>query len=285
VKKPQPSNSWPNSWRTSYEFDLSEVFGEARDPGYAYAYGERQWRTIAAVTSVAHPGDRILDLGAAQGNFSILLAERGYHVTWNDLRAELAGYVALKHDAGRLDYAPGNIFELDLRRGFDVVVMTEVIEHVAHPDQLLQAVASLVRPSGHVVMTTPNGSYLRNRLPRFSASADPSIYESGQFKADADGHIFLLHPDEIEPLAAGAGLILRRLEVFTNPLTRGALGTGRILRFVPRGIVTAIERRTAGRPGAALERVNMHLLAVFERLASRSAQVGTHSEVTSPLTR
>ena len=40
--------------------------------------------------------------------------------------------------------------------GFEI---TEVIEHVAHPDRLLQQAAALVRPGGYVVMTTPNGRF------------------------------------------------------------------------------------------------------------------------------
>lgn len=43
-----------------------------------------------------------------------------------------------------------------------VVLMTEIIEHVAHPDEFLTRIASLVRPGGWVIITTPNGGYWRN---------------------------------------------------------------------------------------------------------------------------
>ena len=43
----------------------------------------------------------MLDLAAGQGNFSLALAERGYRVTWNDLRGDLEGYVRLKLDSVR----------------------------------------------------------------------------------------------------------------------------------------------------------------------------------------
>ena len=60
----------------------------------------------------------------------------GYEVTWNDMRAELAGYVRLKQEFGTIHFAPGNAFNIDLPLPFDGVI-TEVIEQTAHPDRLL----------------------------------------------------------------------------------------------------------------------------------------------------
>jgi Methyltransferase domain len=126
----------------------------------------------------------------------------GYEVTWNDMRAELTDYVRLKQEFGTIHFAPGNAFSVELPSLFDGVLITEVIEHTAHPDELLGRAAQLVRPGGYVVMTTPNGTCFRNHLPKFTESSDPAVYESVQFKPDTDGHIFLLHPEEAEPLAA-----------------------------------------------------------------------------------
>ena len=69
------------------------------------------------------PGSVVLDLGAGQGNFSRALAERGYRVTWNDLREDLAGYVRLKHEHGEIEFAPGNAFDLEFADPFDAAGM------------------------------------------------------------------------------------------------------------------------------------------------------------------
>ena len=90
------------------------------------------------------PGATILDIAAAHGNFTLALAELGYRVTWNDLRAELAEYVQRKHERGAVEYMPGNCFELAPRNSFDCVLFTEVIEHVAHPDEFMIKVARLI---------------------------------------------------------------------------------------------------------------------------------------------
>jgi 2-polyprenyl-6-hydroxyphenyl methylase/3-demethylubiquinone-9 3-methyltransferase len=257
----QPDESWPKSWKESYPYDLDEVYGKISNYGYAYAYQNRRRRTLRLLTDVLEPGARILDIAAGQGNFSLALAELGFDVTWNDLRADLADYVRLKYELGQLRFAPGNAFELQFPSLFDAVLITEIIEHVAHPDDFLAKAAALVRPGGYIVMTTPNGGYFRNSLPRFSDCADPAVYESRQFQPNAGGHIFLLHADEIEPLARRAGVSVDRISLFTNPLTAGHVKTEALLRVMPRALVNAFESVTQTLP-AFLKRKALVQLAV-----------------------
>jgi len=241
MKRVRIQDDWPDSWKYSYLHDLEEVYGQITHRGYAYAYDNRRRQAIRLLTEVLTPGARILDIAAAQGNFSLALAEMGYDVTWNDLREDLAGYVQLKYERGTIHFAPGNAFELGFPSFFDAVLITEIIEHVAHPDDFLLKMAQLVKPGGYIVMTTPNGAYFRSTLPKFSDCPDPSVYEVVQFKPNSDGHIFLLHPDEIEPLASRAHLEVQEVALFTNPLTNGHMKTELLLRVLPRSLVNAIE--------------------------------------------
>jgi 2-polyprenyl-3-methyl-5-hydroxy-6-metoxy-1,4-benzoquinol methylase len=260
-----PADS-PASWQLSYTYDLLEIYNSLAHRGYTYAYKNRQARTLAAIDAVASPGAKILDLAAAQGNFSLALAERGYEVTWNDLRAELIDYVKQKHETGIIHYAAGNGFELEFPTLFDVVLIAEVIEHVAHPDDFLRKVASLVKPGGHIVMTTPNGGYFRNNLPRFSDCADPSQFEAQQFQPDSDGHIFLLHIDEIQRLAQQVGLQIQRQELFTNSLTNGHVKLEPLLKILPKSLVDTVERITSGLPLLVSKRLNVHMLTVIRKV-------------------
>ncbi|MEY2520778.1 MAG: hypothetical protein QOF24_2537 [Verrucomicrobiota bacterium] len=248
MKRVKPDPNWPQSWKESYLYDQSEIYGEISHHGYAYAYAIRRRETLRLLREVLTPGARILDVAAAQGNFSLALAELGFDVTWNDLRVELADYVQLKHERGQVHFSPGNAFELQFPSLFDAVLITEIIEHVAHPDDFLAKAAALVRPGGYIVMTTPNGGYFKNTLPKFSECADPAVYESVQFKPNADGHIFLLHLDEIEPLARRAGLEVEKIALFTSPLTAGHMKMEQLLKILPRRIVELAENATGHLP-------------------------------------
>jgi 2-polyprenyl-3-methyl-5-hydroxy-6-metoxy-1,4-benzoquinol methylase len=257
--------SWAESWKFSYKFDLLEVYGSRANLGHSYAYQNRLERILDLVKTFVQPGSKILDLAAAQGNFSLLLAEQGYEVTWNDLRADLIDYVKMKHESGTIHYAPGDVFTLQLENQFDLVLITEIIEHVAHPDQFLEQVATLVKPGGYILMTTPNGEYFGNQLPRFSDCPDPSVFEDMQFKPDADGHIFLLHLDEIDDLAKKANLAVKTSGFYTNTLTNGFLKTSLFLKIMPHGVVKAIEYFSNHLPGLMRRKLHTGMAVVFQR--------------------
>lgn len=265
MKRVQIEDWWPETWKYSYPYDLQEIYGEIRHYGYAYAYANRRRHTLRLVEEVIPKGASILDVAAAAGNFTLSLAEMGYEVTWNDLRADLADYVKMKHEKGVVRYAPGNAFELGFSEQFDCVLITEIIEHVAHPDEFLKKVAEMVKPGGYVVMSTPNGRYFINKLPKFSDCPDPGVFESQQFKPNSDGHIFLLWHDEIEPLGAAAGLVLQSHDLFTNPLTAGHVKLEALLKLLPRRAVELLEDLTNRFPYALRERFTTNSCSRFRK--------------------
>lgn len=258
--------SWPDTWKYSYPYDLVEIYGEqSTDYGYAYAYQNRRQKAIKLLTSVLPKNSRILDVAGAQGNFSLSLAELGYRVTWNDLRAELVDYVKLKHEHGTIDFRPGNVFELSNVELFDGVLITEIIEHVAHPDDFLRQIAKLVRPGGYIVMTTPNGGYFMNALPRFSDCKNPDAFEANQFQPNSDGHIFLLWPDEIVSLAEKAGLIVDKVSLFSTPLCSGHLKLRYLLPYLPKSLVEIFERCAGFLPSRLSTKIHSHAAARYQR--------------------
>lgn len=218
-----------------------ELYGENAHSGYASAYRTRRAVTLDLVHRAARPGASVLDLAAAQGNFALMLAEEGYQVTWNDLRAELADYVRSKWESGDLRYLPGNALDLAGLAPFDLVLATEVIEHVAHPDVFLKKIFALVKPRGHLVLTTPNGEYFRNRLPRYSDCPDPSVFEDRQFRPDGDGHLFLLHRDELDRLARAAGFEVLEFQYYSSFLTAGHLKLSHLLKRLPLSLIDRAE--------------------------------------------
>jgi 2-polyprenyl-3-methyl-5-hydroxy-6-metoxy-1,4-benzoquinol methylase len=248
---------WPESWRLSHHYDQLEIYGSRRDLGYTYRYQARKRHILDLIQHVALPGDRILDVAAAQGNFSIALAKAGYNVTWNDFREDLIEFVKLKYAGAGIEFRAGNVFELDGAKQFDVALVAEVIEHVAHPDTFLAHIARLVRPGGHIVLTTPNGNYFRNRLPRFSECLDFSQFEATQFGPNAEDHIFLLYPEEIRALARENGLEVIDLRLHGNPLTAGFLRTAPLLNVLPRGFIDRLESLSSRVPHPVVEKIHI----------------------------
>jgi 2-polyprenyl-3-methyl-5-hydroxy-6-metoxy-1,4-benzoquinol methylase len=264
MRELHPDPDWPESWLESYKYDRVEIFSSLENLGYTYSYENRLHEIMTLVQEAVPPGSTVLDIAAAQGNFTLLLAEKGYRVTWNDLRAELVGYVQLKREYGQVTYAPGNAFDLNVGP-FDCVLFCEVIEHVAHPDEFMANVARLLKPGGVAVMTTPNGQYFNNRLPKFSDCADPSKFEANQFKPNADGHIFLLWPDEVRSLAKRAGLVVERQVFFTTPLTNGHLKAHLLLPILPKFVVTTVESIARRLPVSLRQSVMCHTAACFRK--------------------
>jgi 2-polyprenyl-6-hydroxyphenyl methylase/3-demethylubiquinone-9 3-methyltransferase len=94
------------------------------------------------------------------------------------------------------------------------------------------------------------------------------MFESEQFKPDADGHIFLLYAAEIRSMAKSAGLTVETLKVFTNPLTTGHLRTEAVLRRLPEAAIWALERASGRLPDRISRKVNVQLAAVLARRTS-----------------
>ena len=260
--------SWPQEFKDTHVYDRLEIWGERFNAPYAVHYDQRRRRTLEALTTHCPAPAKILDLAAAGGNFSIAAAKLGYSVTWNDLRGSMADYVKLKMPKGAdIEFLAGNIFELgeEYYDTFDAVMALEVIEHVAHPDEFLAKLKLLVKPGGTIIISTPNGAYFRNNLPRFSDISDPSIFEDIQFKPDSDGHIFLLYEDEMRSFAQRAGLEIISYEQFTNPLSAGHVKLRLMHKILPRKAIEAVESLTTRLPASARARLSSTCLAIYKK--------------------
>lgn len=266
MKRVYIEDHWNDTWKGCYPYDLLEIYGEiASNRGYAYAYENRRKHVLDLVKSVVDKGARILDVAAAQGNFTLALAEAGYEVTWNDIRSELAEYVEMKRDKGSITYKPGNAFEIDFTEPFDMVIALEVIEHVAHPDAFLENLSKLVKPGGYVLVSTPLGTYFKNKLPKFSEYANPADFESIQFGPNSNDHIFLLHPHEMEEMAAAAQLQVVSMVCYSNPLTHGHIKLNKLLKFIPKKFVFGLDSFTQKLPGFLRNKIHTNFSTLMQR--------------------
>jgi SAM-dependent methyltransferase/spore maturation protein CgeB len=106
----------------------------------------------------------VLDIGCSQGIISILCAREGMNVLGVDIQADRIEYAMGERAEepadvqARLDFRHVDGGPLDLpAQSFDTVIMGEIIEHAPDSSPLLADAARLLRPQGHLVLTTPFG--------------------------------------------------------------------------------------------------------------------------------
>jgi len=105
-------------------------------------------------------GRRVLDVGCGGGLLAEAMARKGAQVVGLDLADELLEVAKLHalESGTRLDYRLESAEEhLAQNAGaYDVVTCMEMLEHVPDPAAVVAALAQLVRPGGHVFVSTIN---------------------------------------------------------------------------------------------------------------------------------
>ena len=98
------------------------------------------------------PGLRVLDLGCGHGVFGGELARLGCHVTFADEQ----NFLLPEHRS--LPFIAVNLDRDDLGdlEAHDLVVCSNVLEHLAHPRRFLQIAPRLVAPGGHLYLSWTN---------------------------------------------------------------------------------------------------------------------------------
>ncbi len=185
---------------------------------------------------------KVLDIGCAQGNFSLTLAEQGFRVFAVDLQLSFLRYVRLKYESGELYCINATLEALPFSGTFDIILLGEVIEHVAYPDILLHNISRLITPSGCLILTTPNGERLLTRMPTLFQVKDRSSLVANQFQPDADGHLYLLTRHELATEAQKAGLNVVHHRYFGTPWLTGRMKFRFVVKFLPLGLANYIDK-------------------------------------------
>lgn len=134
---------------------------------------------LTTVLSLAEPakGKKILDLGCGRGELAYALAKEGASVTAIDYSLD-AIEIARDTFSGEglaIDFIHSDFFELEFAAEFDVVIASDVVEHLEAPlfDRLVAQVAEILKKDGKfIVHTAPNKLNLEyvNKQRRMIAS-------------------------------------------------------------------------------------------------------------------
>jgi 2-polyprenyl-3-methyl-5-hydroxy-6-metoxy-1,4-benzoquinol methylase len=257
MKAPVLSAGWPPEVLALYHHDMREMWDRSIAPHIWNQYHNQLAEYIALAGTT--PLD-ILDVGCAQGTLALLLAERGHRVTAVDLRQDFLDYALARHTHGEIRFLRANALEEELPGGFDLVFANQIVEHVVYPERLVARLVESLRPGGRLVMTTPNGEYLRNDLPSFHDIGDPKRLEHLQFTADGDGHFFAYRASELLEVFRSAGLQDVRARFFETPWISGHMRVRHLHGWAPLAVLRALDRLALAVPG--IERKMAHQLLV-----------------------
>jgi 2-polyprenyl-3-methyl-5-hydroxy-6-metoxy-1,4-benzoquinol methylase len=127
------------------------------------AFGARFARYVDWIRHFVPPG-RVLDVGCATGLLPRLLQDAGYVAEGVELHPETAQWGAAHYGI------PIKIGSLDVFSSqvniFDLITLTEVVEHTPHPVEFLVSVHRLLKNDGHALVTFPDIVSLKSRYYR-----------------------------------------------------------------------------------------------------------------------
>jgi len=173
-------------------------------------------------------GARALDVGCGGGLLSEALARSGAQVTAIDLAPAVLDVARLHlHESGlAVDYREISVEALaaELPARFDVVSCMEMLEHVPDPASVIGACARLLKPGGHVFLSTLNRTPLA-----FGAAIVGAEHLLRLLPRGTHHYAQFLKPSEIAADLRAAGLVLEDLSgLGYNPLTRKAWLSGSV---------------------------------------------------------
>ena len=116
----------------------------------------RSWKGMAEALLRLMPPMVIADLGAGEGAFALLLAQRATKVIAVDSSAkmiEVSREQALRHDVKNVEYRLGDMEELPIEDGaVDLVFFSQSLHHALHPERAIQEAWRILVPGGRIVV-------------------------------------------------------------------------------------------------------------------------------------
>jgi ubiquinone/menaquinone biosynthesis C-methylase UbiE len=123
--------------------------------GREYVPG-RSWKSIAEALLLMLPPMVIADLGAGEGAFSLLLAQRAQQVIAvdnSDKMVELGTQLAKKQGVAALEYRKGDLEAVPIADGtVDLALFSQSLHHALHPERAIAEAWRILKPGGRIAI-------------------------------------------------------------------------------------------------------------------------------------
>ncbi|HWF11801.1 MAG TPA: metalloregulator ArsR/SmtB family transcription factor [Bryobacteraceae bacterium] len=132
-----------------YFDELAGKFGRDYVPG-------RSWKGLAETLLQLMPPMVVGDLGAGEGTFSQLLAQRAERVIAVDNSANMVDFgarLARENGLTNLEYRQGDLESPPIEpASLDLAFFSQSLHHALHPDRAVRAAYELLKPGGRIVI-------------------------------------------------------------------------------------------------------------------------------------
>jgi 2-polyprenyl-3-methyl-5-hydroxy-6-metoxy-1,4-benzoquinol methylase len=242
MKPPVYNPSWGDDVRAVFQHDMQEIW----DPGISRHIWNQYHNQLDIYSRLAEGKGRleILDVGCAQGTLALMLAERGHSVWAVDIRQQFLDYARTRYEYGNVSFVCGNVMDLELGKQFDLIFANQIVEHLVYPLEFTERLVKCLKSGGQLIMTTPNGGYLKNSLPSYSELGPPEQYADRQFTADADGHFFAYRSKELVDIFEAAGLRDVESRCFETPFISGHMKVRHVHSIIPPKVLSLLDSLT-----------------------------------------
>ena len=116
----------------------------------------KSWKSLAEALLRLMPPMVIADLGAGDGSFSLLLAQKAKSVIAIDSSAKMIEFAreqARRHHVKNIDYRLGDMEELPIDdESVDLVFFSQSLHHALHPQHAVAEAARILRPGGRIAI-------------------------------------------------------------------------------------------------------------------------------------
>jgi 2-polyprenyl-3-methyl-5-hydroxy-6-metoxy-1,4-benzoquinol methylase len=171
--------------------DNNSSAGDYKDYGFTHAGASHMHRwflpPLFTLAGELKPTTRVLDVGCGNGFTCGEFLKRGCRTVGVDLSRKGIEIARKAHPQGRFEVfaADDKLLERLNEPPFDIVISTEVVEHLYLPRDYARGCFKALKPGGRFICTTPYHGFLKNLslalLNKWDSHADP-LWDGGHIK-------------------------------------------------------------------------------------------------------